>query len=278
MKKDSWTGEFIAEVFGTFILILLGDGVVANVALAPRLASEAYNWNTIAWGWGFAVVFAVYVVGGVSGAHINPAVTFGLAAKGAFPWSKVIYYMLGQFIGAFLGALGVFLIYMEGLQAAGMPNVWCTGPGGFPDAAAWGETGVAAVGSYSIFNASIAEFFGTAMLLWIVVSTTDMANVGVTKWNLQPFLIGMGVAAIGFTVGGPSGYSINPARDLSPRILGTLVGTEGLWDSLYWLIPPVLVPLLGGAFGTLTYGWFVEPFLPAPPEPVAVEERPEARA
>ncbi|MEA3376751.1 MAG: MIP/aquaporin family protein [Chloroflexota bacterium] len=271
MKKDRLTGEFIAEVFGTFILILLGDGVVANVALAPRLASEAYNWNTIAWGWGFAVVFAVYAVGGISGAHINPAVTFGLAVKGTFPWRKVIPYMVAQFIGAFLGALGVFLVYMEGLQAAGMPNVWCTGPGGFPDAAAWGATGVAAVGNYSIFNASIAEFLATAMLLWIVVSTTDMANVGVTNWNLQPFMIGMGVTAIGYTLGGPSGYSINPARDLSPRILGTLVGTQGLWDTIYWLIPPVLVPLLGGAFGCLSYGWLVEPFLPAPPEPVAVE-------
>jgi glycerol uptake facilitator protein len=278
MKKDSLTAEFIAEVFGTFLLILMGDGVVANVALAPRLASEAYNWNTIAWGWGFAVVFAVYIVGGVSGAHINPAVTFGLAVKGAFPWRKVIPFWVAQFIGAFLGALGVFLVYMQGLQGAGMPNVWCTGPGGFPSAAAWGATGVAAVGSYSLWNAAIAEFFGTSVLLWLVLGTTDMTNVGVTRWNLQPFMIGMGVAAIGFTLGGPSGYSINPARDLSPRIFGTLVGTQGLFSGLYWLIPPVLVPLIGGAFGCLSYDWFVGSFLPTEEEPVAVEERPEARS
>ncbi len=276
MKKDGIMGEFIAEIFGTFVLMILGDGVVAQVALAPRVASEAYNWNTIVWGWGLAVVFAVYIAGGVSGAHINPAVTFGLAAKGAFPWNKVLYYMGGQFIGAFLGAAGVFLVYMEGLQAAGMPNVWCTGPGAFPGAAAWGATGVAMVGSYSILNASIAEFFATAMLLWIVLATTDMNNVGVTKWNLQPFMIGLGVACIGFTLGGPSGFAINPARDLSPRIFGAIVGTEGLFDGLYWLIPPVIVTLIGGAFGAVSYGWFIEPFLPAIPEPVAVEHRPEA--
>ncbi len=274
--KDNIKGEFIAEVFGTFILMILGDGVVAQLALAPRLASEAYDWNTIVLGWALAVVFAVYAVGGVSGAHINPAVTFGLAVKGAFPWGKVIPYMAAQFIGAFLGAAGVFLVYMEGLQAAGMPNVWCTGPGSFPGAAAWGATGVATVGSYSLLNASIAEFIATAMLLWIVLSTTDMNNVGVTKWNLQPLLIGLGVGVIGFGLGGPSGFAINPARDLSPRIFGAIVGTEGLFDGLYWLIPPVIVTLLGGAFGCLSYGWFVEPYLPSPPEPVAVEHRPEA--
>ncbi len=273
MKKDSLTGEFIAEVFGTFILILMGDGVVANVALAPRLASEAYNWNTIAWGWGFAVVFAVYIVGGVSGAHINPAVTFGLAVKGDFPWSKVIPFVVAQMIGAFLGALGVFLVYMDGLQAAGMPNVWCTGPGGFPGAPAWGASGVEAVGTSSLANSFIAEIFGTAMLLWIVLGTTDMKNVGVTDWNLQPFMIGMGVAAIGFCIGGTSGYSINPARDLAPRIFGAIVGTEGLFDGLYWLLPPVTAPLIGGALGCLCYDWFVTPFLPTPEEPVAVEER-----
>jgi glycerol uptake facilitator protein len=271
MEESNLSREFIAEIFGTFILILLGDGVVANVAVAPRLASEAYNWNTIAWGWGFAVVFAVYAAGGVSGAHINPAVTFGLAMKGDFPWRKVIPYIVGQMIGAFLGALGVYLVYLQGLQAAGMPNVWATGPGGFPNTPAWGATGVSGTGSYSLWNAFIAEIIGTAVLLWIVTSTTDMDNLGVIDWNLQPFMIGFGVAAIGFTLGGTSGYSINPARDLAPRIFGAIVGTEGLFQGWYWLLPPVIAPLIGGALGAMSYDWIVTPGLPTPEEPVAEE-------
>src|SRR5512138_495805 len=115
-------GPLIGEVFGTFILILLGDGVVANVGLAPRLAAGAYNWNTITLGWAFAVIVAVYVSAGVSGAHINPAVTLALALRRRFAWRLVIPYFIAQIIGAFLGALGVYLCYRDGLVAAGMPN------------------------------------------------------------------------------------------------------------------------------------------------------------
>ncbi|GAB4573811.1 MAG: MIP/aquaporin family protein [Anaerolineae bacterium] len=262
MKRDNLMGELVAEVFGTFILILLGDGVVANVGLAPRLAAPAYNWNTITIGWAFAVVVAVYVAGGVSGAHINPAVTIALAVKRGFPWSKVLPYIVAQLIGAFLGALGVYLVYMEGLQAAGMPNVWCTGPGSVFGATFWGGAGEAATGSYSLLNASIAEAFGTMVLLWGVLASGDERNLGL-KNNLGPFLVGFTVLAVGLSLGGPSGYSINPARDLGPRIFGALVGTEGLFDGLYWLIPPVLIPAIFGAVGVYLYDWFISPYLPA---------------
>src|SRR5512142_190783 len=120
MKQKSLFTELIAEVFGTFILILLGDGVVAEVGLAPRLAAPAYNWNTIVFGWAFAVIVAVYVVGGVSGAHLNPAVTLALAVKRGFSWAKVIPFWIAQIVGAFLGALGVYLVYRDGLVAAGV--------------------------------------------------------------------------------------------------------------------------------------------------------------
>ncbi len=270
MKRKGLTGELIAEVFGTFILILLGDGVVANVGLAPRLESAAYNWNTIAWGWGFAVVIAVYVAGGVTGAHINPAVTVAMAAKRGFPWGKVAPYIVAQLIGAFLGAAAVYLIYMEGLQAAGMPNVWATGPGALWGSSYWSAAGSyadGAAGTYSILNASIAEFFGTMVLLWGVLAAFDDRNWGVqTKANLGALLVGFTVLAIGLSLGGPSGYSINPARDLGPRVFGALVGTQGLFDGLYWLIPPVLVPLVSGAIGVFCYDWFISPFLPGEEE------------
>jgi glycerol uptake facilitator len=261
MKSRSLMGEFIGEVFGTFILILLGDGVVANVGLAPRLAAPAYNWNTITLGWAFAVIIAVYVSAGVSGAHINPAVTLALAAKRGFPWGKVLPYIVAQLIGAFLGALGVYLVYRDGLVSAGMPNVWCTGPGSVFGSAFWGGAGAASTGNYSLVTASIAEFFGTMVLLWGVLASGDSKNMGLMH-NLGPFLVGFTVLAVGLSLGGPSGYSINPARDLGPRIFGTLVGTTGLFNGLYWLIPPVLIPAIAGPVGVYVYDWFVTPFLP----------------
>ena len=112
MKQKGLMAALIGEVFGTFILILLGDGVVANVGLAPRLAAGAYNWNTIVFGWCFAVIVAVYVSAGVSGAHLNPAVTLALAVKRGFAWAKVVPYILAQMVGAFLGALAVYLVYV----------------------------------------------------------------------------------------------------------------------------------------------------------------------
>jgi glycerol uptake facilitator len=248
-------GPLLGEVFGTFILILLGDGVVANVGLAPRLAAAAYNWNTITLGWAFAVIVAVYVSAGVSGAHLNPAVTISLAMKRGFPWANVVPYILAQMVGAFLGALGVYLTYRDGLVSAGVPNVWSTGPGSVFGSAFWGGTGAAAVGAYSLTTAVFTELIGTAVLLWGILAAGDSQNKGLMH-NLEPFLVGGTVLAVGLSLGGPSGYAINPARDFGPRLFGTLVGTQGLWDGGYWLIP-LIVPVIGGVLGIYIYDWLV---------------------
>ncbi len=261
MKEKGLMSELIGEVFGTFVLILLGDGVVANVGLAPRLAAPAYNWNTITIGWCFAVVIAVYISGGVSGAHLNPAVTLALASGRGFSWGKVVPFIIAQLVGAFLGALAVYLIYRDGLVAAGMPNVWSTGPGSIFGASFWGGAGGDALGSYSMVTASIAEFFGTMVLLWGILASGDSKNMGL-KDNLGALLVGFTVLAVGLSLGGPSGYSINPARDLGPRIFGLLVGTQGLFDGLYWLIPPVLIPAIAGPVGVALYDAFVTKNLP----------------
>lgn len=253
-------GQLIGEVFGTFILILLGDGVVANVGLAPRLAAPAYNWNTITIGWAFAVIVAVYVSAGVSGAHLNPAVTIALALKRGFPWNKVLPYIAAQMIGAFLGALGVYLVYMDGLVKAGVPNVWCTGPGSVFGNAFWGGAGGSAAGPYSMVNAIIAEIFGTAVLLWGILASGDSKNTGLMH-NLGPFLVGGTVLAVGLSLGGPSGYAINPARDFAPRLFGLLVGTQGLFSDGYWLVP-LIAPIIGAAIGIYLYDWFVTAYLP----------------
>jgi glycerol uptake facilitator protein len=259
--KDRTMKEFIGEVFGTFILILLGDGVVANVGLAPRLAGNAYNWNTITIGWAFAVVIAVYVSGGVSGAHLNPAVTLGLAFKRGFPWKKVLPYIIAQMIGAFLGAFAVYLIYRDGLVAAGMPNVWSTGPGAVFQESFFQSAQASSTGGYSMVTAIIAEFFGTMVLIWGIAASGDAKNMGL-KDNLGALLVGFTVLAVGLSLGGPSGYSINPARDLGPRLFGALVGTKGLFDGLYWLIPPVLIPAIAGPIGFVLYDLFVTKQLP----------------
>lgn len=265
-------GPLLGEVFGTFILILLGDGVVANVGLAPRLASGAYNWNTITFGWAFAVIVAVYVSAGVSGAHLNPAVTLALAVKRGFPWGKLLPYWIAQFAGAFLGAAGVAAVYYAGLRSAGNPNVWCTGPGSVFGTAFWGSIGSGATmkpvglggvpssGGYPIWNCAIAEIVGTAVLLWGVLASGDSRNTGLMH-NLGPFLVGGTVLAVGLSLGGPSGYAINPARDFGPRLFGWIFGTQGLWDGGYWLIP-LIMPLVGAVIGVFTYDWFVTHFLP----------------
>ena len=253
--------EFIGEVFGTFILILLGDGVVANVGLAPRVAGTAYNWNTITIGWAFAVIIAVYISGGISGAHLNPAVTLGLAVRRGFPWKKVLPFIVAQMIGAFLGAAAVYFIYRDGLVAAGVPNVWSTGPGSIFGQTWFGAESSGATGSYSMITAIIAELFGTFVLIWGIAASGDMKNMGL-KDNFGPFIVGFAVLAVGLSLGGPSGYSINPARDLGPRLFGALAGTKGLFDGLYWLIPPVLIPAIAGPIGFWLYDMVVAKNLP----------------
>jgi len=259
--KDRTMKEFIGEVFGTFILILLGDGVVAEVGLAPRLAGAAYNWNTITIGWAFAVIIAVYISGGVSGAHLNPAVTLALAFKRGFPWKKVLPYIIAQMIGAFLGAFAVYLVYRDGLVAAGMPNVWTTGPGAVFQESFFQAAQATSTGGYSMLTAGIAEFFGTMVLIWGILASGDAKNMGL-KDNLGVFVVGFTVLAVGLSLGGPSGYSINPARDLGPRIFGLLAGTKGLFDGWYWLIPPVLIPAIAGPIGAVLYDMFISKNLP----------------
>ena len=258
MKKYGLMGELGAELFGTFILVLLGVGGVVNVGLAPRMASAAgWNWLTINVGWAVGVIVAVYAVGGVSGAHLNPAVTLAMAVKRDFPWKKVLPFFAAQLIGAFLGALALFLTYREGIVAAGFPNVWTGGPGSVFDQAWWGDLAVRqAIGSYSILTATFAEAIGTAVLMWGILSAFDMKNMGVGA-NLGPIVVGLAVLAVGTSLGGPSGYMINPARDLGPRLFAVLIGTQGMFDSIYWLVGPIIGPFIGALFGIYTYDLFV---------------------
>ncbi|HPG08940.1 MAG TPA: MIP/aquaporin family protein [Saprospiraceae bacterium] len=230
--------SFLAEMMGTALLILLGDGVVAGVLLKH---SKAYDggWIVITVGWAMAVTFGVYLAGQISGAHINPAVTIALAAGGTFPWSDVPVYLAGQFIGAFLGAVLVYIQYLPHWQETEDPGlklgIFCTAP--------------------AIRNTPanfLSELIGTFVLMFglMAIGANTFAD------GLNPLIVGGLVLAIGLSLGGTTGYAINPARDLGPRIAHALLPIPGKGGSDWgyaWI--PVVGPVIGGTLGVLTYQW-----------------------
>jgi glycerol uptake facilitator protein len=229
---------FIGELIGTMILILLGDGVVANVVLSKNKGQNS-GWIVITAGWGFAVAMAVYTTGWVSGAHINPAVTIPLAVVGLVPWGLVPAYLAGQFVGAFIGAVLVWLSYFNHFEATDNADlklaVFCTAP---------------AIRNYT-WN-FITEVIGTFMLTLGVLGIFS-ANNGLAG-GVGPYAVGILVFAIGLSLGGPTGYAINPARDLGPRIAHFLLPIPGKRDSDWgysWI--PVVAPIVGGIIGALVY-------------------------
>ncbi len=241
---------FLGELIGTMMLILLGDGVVANVVLAKTKGNDS-GWIVITAGWGFAVAVAVYVAGWASGAHINPAVTVGLLVTGDLPVSQAPVYLAGQFIGAFLGAVLVFLAYLPHwaptTDPAGKLAVFCTGP---------------AI-RHSTGNL-ICEIIGTAALL-IGVLGIGNANNGLAG-GVGPYAVGILVFSIGLSLGGPTGYAINPARDLAPRIAHALLPIPGKGDSDWsyaWI--PVVGPIIGAVIGALVYSALIANLTPISP-------------
>jgi len=227
----------ISEIFGTMILVILGDGVVANVALGKTKGNSS-GWIVITAGWGFGVAIAVYAVGWVGGAHLNPAVTLGLASIGAFSWALVPWYIGAQMVGAFLGAVVVYLAYHDHFAATddadGKLAVFCTGP---------------AIRS-ALWNL-ITEIIGTAMLLIGILGITNSNN---NMGALGALVTGILIWAIGLSLGGPTGYAINPARDLGPRIAHAILPIPGKRDSDWsyaWI--PVIGPIVGGLLGAWMY-------------------------
>lgn len=236
---------YLAEVIGTALLVLFGNGVVANVVLAKSKGNGG-GWISITAGWAFGVAIAVFVVGRISGAHLNPAVSVALASIGSFSWSLVPGYIVAQLVGAMLGAVLVYLSYLahwEPTQDAGLKLAcFSTGP---------------AVRRFG--PAFITELIGTATLVFGVLAfgrvmagaATDQAAWAATV-NLWfgPVLVGLIVFALGLSLGGPTGYAINPARDLGPRIAHALLPIPGKGTSDWeyaWV--PVVAPLVGGVIG-----------------------------
>lgn len=227
---------YVAEFFGTMILILLGNGVVAGVLLKGT-KSENAGWLTIAIGWGLAVTLAIYAVGGISGAHINPAVTIALWAAGDFESEMVLGYIVAQFAGAFSGAILVWLHY-------------------FPH---WKITDSAAL-KLATFSCAPAVRSTAANLMSEIIGTmvlvTGLLFIGANKFadGLNPLIVGALITAIGLSLGGPTGFAINPARDLGPRIAHFVLPIPGKGPSDWaysWI--PVAGPLIGGLLGAGLY-------------------------
>jgi glycerol uptake facilitator protein len=230
-----------AETIGTALLILLGDGVVAAVLLSKSKAENS-GWIVITWGWAMGVMVGVFAVAQFSGAHLNPAVTFGFAVIGNTPWSDVPKYLLGEFTGAMIGAVLVYLSYLSHWRETEDPGlklaVFCTAP--------------------AIRNTAhniICEIIGTFALVFGVLAF--FANKGTAADPLSGLLVALLVLGIGLSLGGPTGYAINPARDLGPRIMHAILPIPGKGGSDWeyaWI--PVVAPLIGGALGALAFDLF----------------------
>jgi glycerol uptake facilitator protein len=232
---QAYLGEFV----GTMLLIILGDGVVAGVLLRNSKAENS-GWIVITLGWGMAVAVAVYCVGQFSGGHINPAVTLASAVTGTLPWAQVPGYIIAQFLGAFVGAAIVWLTYLPHWEETADPGlklgVFCTAP--------------------AIYNTPanmITEIVGTFVLVFGVsgILANDLAT------GLAPLLVGLLVLGIGLSLGGPTGYAINPARDLGPRIAHAVLPIAGKGGNDWgysWI--PVVGPIIGGILGGIAFTAF----------------------
>ncbi len=238
---------FIAEFIGTALLLLLGAGIVANVNLKQTIAHGQTPWVLITSAWGFAVFVAVFVSAQSSGAHLNPAVTVGLAIAGKFSWSLVPTYFLAQLLGAMLGSWITYIVYIDHYRAtddeAAVKSTFCTGP---------------AIRNFK--NNFFSEAVGTFMLVFgalfiaspnITIQGSEVSNFGLGALDALP--VGILVWVIGMSLGGTTGYAINPARDFGPRLVYQLLPRKNKNADWAYSWIPILGPFTGAAAAGLLY-------------------------
>lgn len=229
------------EFIGTAILVLFGDGVVASTVL-KKSKGENGGWVVITMAWGLAVMLGVFIAGPYSGAHLNPAVTLGLAAAGTFSWALVLPYIVAQMLGGVLGAVLVYLYYKDHYDATDDPaaklSTFCTIP---------------AIRNYG--RNLFSEIVGTFVLVFVILALSMQNNLPeVGMGSLGAFPVAMLIVALGMSLGGTTGYAINPARDLAPRIAHAILPIKGKGSSDWaysWV--PVLGPIIGGFLAAVLY-------------------------
>ena len=233
----------LAEFIGAAILIVLGDGVVANVVL-QRTKGNNSGWIVITAGWALAVTIAVYCVNAISGAHLNPAVTIALASIGAFAWAKVPMYIVAQIAGGFVGGVIVWLVYL--------PH-WKVTPDPESKLAVFSTTPAIRHPTANLVSEIIGGFALVLALLAVISPSNFVPGSDLAK-GFGPVLVGVIVMAIGLSLGGPTGYAINPARDLGPRIAHAVLPIAGKGSSDWgysWI--PIVGPIVGGVLGAVVY-------------------------
>ncbi|MCT0048715.1 MIP/aquaporin family protein [Lactococcus lactis] len=235
--------QLLGEFLGTFILILHGNGVVSGVVLNKTKATGA-GWVAITLGWGFAVMMGVYVSGFMSPAHLNPAVTIAMAMIGSFSWSLVFPYIIAQMLGAMVASIFLYLMfyphYAETKNPADILGTFSTGP---------------AIRQTS--SNLISEIVGTAVLTTGILAFGQYAITQTS--GVSPLLVGAIITAIGLSLGATTGYSLNPARDLGPRIMHAILPIKGKGDSDWsyaWI--PVVGPIIGGSLGALLFNMVIQ--------------------
>ena len=242
---------YLAEFIGTFFLLLLGAGVVANVNLKNTIAEGQTPWVLITSAWGFAVFVGVFISGQFSGAHLNPAVTIGLAVADKFSWALVPGYILAQVLGTMMGSWICYITYIDHYRAtedeAAIRSTFCTGPA-----------------IRNLKNNFFSEFIGTFVLvfgvLFIAVPNIEIEGVMVENFGLgalEAFPVALLVWVIGMALGGTTGYAINPARDFGPRLVYQLLPRKNKDADWPYAWIPILGPIAGGAFAGLIYTFFI---------------------
>ncbi|HEY6331897.1 MAG TPA: MIP family channel protein [Blastocatellia bacterium] len=268
-------GEWLSEFLGTFVMISFGDGVVAMAVAALNQSGRGTmpfqasgDWLLITWGWALAVTVAVYVAGGVTGAHLNPAITISNAVRRGFPWKKVVPYISAQLAGAFAGAALVYLNYKDAIasyeHAQGIIRGTLGGPADSTATFSIFATFPAPYLGTSVVGPLVDQVIGTMFLVMVIFAISDNLNLAPAA-NLGPFIVGLLVAAIGMSFGANAGYAINPARDFGPRLFAWMAG----WGNValpgirnyFWV--PIVGPLVGGVLGALIYDGFVHSVLAA---------------
>uniref|UniRef100_UPI00398F1558 aquaporin-9-like n=1 Tax=Pristiophorus japonicus TaxID=55135 RepID=UPI00398F1558 len=249
--KNRLVRECLAEFIGTYMLMLLGISTVAQVVTNH---DQKGTYLSIAMGYASGVLFGIYSSVGVSGAHLNPAVSFSLCLLGRFSWKKLPFYCVAQFLGSFCAAATAFCVYYDAIHQYGNGNLTVTGPRGTAGIfATYPATGI------STRNAFITEIVATAVLLICILCVVDEKNAGAPPF-MRPPLIAVSVLIIGIGLGANTGYAINPARDFAPRLFTYLAGwgVEVFTAGNGWWWIPLVAPMLGGPLGCLAYELIVE--------------------
>ncbi|XP_038600055.1 aquaporin-7-like isoform X1 [Tachyglossus aculeatus] len=260
LTENKLTREFLAELLSTFVLMMFGLGSVAQVVLGKQDFGDFLSINL---GFGFGVTMGIHVAGGISGAHMNAAITFTSCVLGQLPWKKLPVYVLGQFLGSFLASGTVFLLYKDALYSFSGGNLTVTGP-------------TSTAGIFSTYPAPYMDLLGgfvneliaTGMLQLCILAITDKKNSAALD-GTQALVIGLLVAIIGMSMGMNTGYAINPSRDLPPRIFTAIAGwgMDVFRASNSWWWVPLIAPTIGSVIGALIYKILIDHHNRSAPQP-----------